>query len=63
MLIIVKGKNRMGKTRSETESNLHKEWGSASLSHEEIDKCRFIERKTGAGWVDKSLIKRVGEIT
>ncbi len=59
MLIIIKGRNRMGKTRSETEANLHKEWGAASLSHEEIDKCRFIEKKTGAGWVDRSLIKRV----
>ena len=52
----------MGKSRSETEANLHKEWGSASLTHEEIDKCRFIEKKTGAGWIDKSLIKNVDKI-
>jgi hypothetical protein len=62
MLIKIKGRNRMGKSRSETEANLHKEWGSASLTHEEIDKCRFIEKKTGAGWVDKELIKNVGRI-
>ncbi len=61
MLIIIKGRNRMGKSRSETEDNLHKEWGSASLSHEEIEKCRFIEKKTGAGWIDRELIKRVGK--
>lgn len=60
MLIIIKNRKcRLGKSRSELETNLYKEWGSASLNHEEIDKCRFIEKKTGAGWVDKSLIEKI----
>ena len=59
MLIKIKGRNKMGKSRSETEANLHKEWGCASLTHEEIDKCRFIEKKTGAGYVNTILIKQV----
>ena len=52
----------MGKSRSETEANLRKEWGSSRLTVEEIDKCRFIEKKTGAGWVDQELIKNVDKI-
>jgi hypothetical protein len=43
--IIIKWKPKHGKSRSEIETNLIKEgWGS-SITPEEIDKCRFLERK------------------
>jgi len=41
--IIIKGKNTIGKTRSEQEVNLRKEWGE-TMSDENLDKCKFIER-------------------
>ncbi len=42
--IIIKGKHNIGKTRSEQEANLRKEWGS-TMSDENLDKCKFLERK------------------
>ncbi len=30
MLIIIKGRSRLGKTRSEIETNLRKEWGTSA---------------------------------
>lgn len=59
MLIIIKGRQRLGRTRSELERNLHKEWGAAALSQEQVDKCRFVEKRTGASWVDSELIDKV----
>lgn len=50
VLIIIKGKHSLGKRRSEVETNLRKEWGTSSLSPEQIDKCEHLERKTGANW-------------
>lgn len=45
MHIIVKGKHdHFGKTRSEQEKNLRKEWGF-TLSDEQLDKLEYIERK------------------
>ncbi len=38
------GNHRLGRTRSEIETNLHKEWGSASWNEEQIDKAKHIER-------------------
>jgi len=40
-------KNRQhifGKTRSEQETNMRKEWGS-TMTDEQLDKCKFMERK------------------
>ena len=34
----------IGKTRSEQEKNLRKEWGS-TLSDEQLDKCKYLEKK------------------
>jgi hypothetical protein len=34
----------MGRTRSEREENMRKEWGS-TMSDENLDKCKFLERK------------------
>jgi hypothetical protein len=59
MLIKISGKNSLGKSRSEFEANLHKEWGSAALTHEQIDKCRFVEKHTGAKFVDSRIIDAV----
>jgi hypothetical protein len=45
--IIIKGKNdhqKFGKTRSEQETNMRKEWGS-TMSDSQLDKLKFLERK------------------
>jgi hypothetical protein len=45
MHIIIKGKHdHVGKTRSEQEENLRKEWGS-SITDEQLDKLKYLERK------------------
>jgi hypothetical protein len=44
MEIIIKGSNSFGKTRSEQEENMRKEWGS-TMSDENLDKLKYIERK------------------
>ena len=45
MQIIVKGKpGNYGKTRSEHEKNLRKEWGS-TMSDAQLDKLQYAERK------------------
>ena len=42
--IIIKNKTKFGYTRSEQEANLRKE-GMRSLSDEQLDKCKFLEKK------------------
>jgi hypothetical protein len=42
--IIIKGKTKFGYTRSEQEQNLRKE-GMVSLSDEQLDRCKFLEKK------------------
>lgn len=51
----------MGKTRSEIEKNLQKEWGSSSLNGEQIEKCEYLEKKIGMnqGMIDTGVINRV----
>ncbi len=41
--IIIKGKTKMGRTRSEIETNLRKEWGS-TLTDEQLHKVKHIEK-------------------
>lgn len=57
-IIIKKGKPR-GRSRSETEKELMKEWRSAGLDEGQIDQCAFLEREAkkqlGA---DKSFFKQ-----
>lgn len=43
MEFIIKGKSRFGRTRSEQEMNLRRE-GMRSLSDEQLDKCRYLEK-------------------
>lgn len=65
--IIIKGKDRhqkLGRTRSEQESNLRKEWGS-TMNDGQLDKLKFAERKvkenTGQskGFIPSHVIDRV----
>lgn len=44
--IIIRGKNKYGKTRSEQESNLRKD-GMKGMSEENWDKCQWVEKKYG----------------
>lgn len=42
--IIIKRKTQMGKTRSESEENLRKEWGP-TMHDGNLDKLKYLERK------------------
>ena len=45
--IIIKGKDRehkLGKTRSQQEENLRKEWGP-TMTDSQLDKLKYLERK------------------
>jgi len=44
MEIIIRGSNSFGKTRSEQEVNMRKEWGS-TMSDERLDKLKHMEKK------------------
>jgi len=47
MYVIIKGKDeqhKFGKTRSQQEENMRKEWGS-TMTDEQLDKLKYIERK------------------
>jgi hypothetical protein len=48
MEFIIKGKAKFGRTRSEQESNLRKE-GMRSLSDEQLDHMKFVEKKVKDG--------------
>ena len=59
MLIKIADRHGLGRSRSEIEANLVKEWGHASLTEEQIDKSRFVEKTTGMKWVDKEIIRTI----
>ena len=42
--IIIKGKTKIGRTRSEQEENLRKEWGS-TMSDENLSKLKYLEKR------------------
>ena len=45
MYIIIKGKHdHFGKTRSEQEMNMRKEWGT-TMTDEQLDKLKYVEKK------------------
>jgi len=44
MEIIIRGKSKFGRTRSEQEQNLRKE-GMSSLSDEQLDRVKFLEKR------------------
>jgi hypothetical protein len=45
MHIIIKGKTQAGRTRSQIETEIRKSGYGASLTDEQLDKTKFIERK------------------
>jgi len=50
--IIIKGKTKIGKIRSEQEENLRKEWG-ATMSDENLSKIKYLEKKAKEEWGSK----------
>jgi hypothetical protein len=44
MEIIIRGKSKFGRTRSEQEQNLRKEWGG-TITDEQLDKMKYLEKK------------------
>jgi len=46
--IIIKGKTKFGHTRSEQEQNLRRD-GMRSLSDEQLDYCKYVEKKVKEG--------------
>jgi hypothetical protein len=44
MANIITSKTKMGRTRSEQEINLRKEWGS-TITDEQLDKMKFVEKR------------------
>jgi hypothetical protein len=46
MYFIIKGKHdHFGKTRSEQETNMRKEWGG-TMTDGQLDKLKYLEKKT-----------------
>ncbi len=45
MEVIIRGKAKFGKTRSEQEMNLRKEWGQ-TVTDEQLDKIKHLEKRT-----------------
>ena len=43
--IIIRKPDSFGKTRSESEKNLRKYWGVSSITDEQLDKLKYLERK------------------
>jgi hypothetical protein len=55
--VIIKKHDSMGKTRSEIEENLFKEWGTRSMSEEKLDKLKWLEKKRKEKWgFDKQFV-------
>lgn len=44
MEIIIKGKVKIGRVRSEHEENMRKEWGG-TITDVQLDKLKYIEKK------------------
>jgi len=62
MEIIVKGKHdHFGKTRSEHEKNMRKEWGH-TMTNEQLDKLKFAEKKYKEGTGSKKNFIRGQDI-
>lgn len=56
--IIIRKPDSFGKTRSEQEGNLRKEGWGKTLTDEQLDKCKFLERKLKEKYgVDKNFLK------
>ena len=58
--IIIRGKNKYGKTRAEQESNLRKD-GFTGMKDENFDKCKWVEKKTGikGGFIRQTDLEQI----
>jgi hypothetical protein len=55
--IIIHRRDEVGKTRSEQERNLRKHWGMQTMSDEQLDKLKYIEKKRKEQWgFDKQFV-------
>lgn len=43
--IIIRKPDSFGKTRSEHEKNLRKEWGTKTMTDSQLDKLKYLEKK------------------
>jgi len=60
-IIIRDRPDRFGKTRSEHERNIRREWGTKTLSDEQLDKCKYLEKRIGRNrsYINQSEIDKV----
>lgn len=60
MNIIIRGKTKYGKTRSEQEENLRKD-GHTGMSDENFDKCKWLEKKAGikSGFTSQNDLEKI----
>ena len=62
--IIIPRNDSFGKTRSEHEENMRKEWGG-TMTDEQLDKCKWIEKRekerngSGKNFIPGHIIDRV----
>ena len=61
MYIIVKNSTKMGRTRSQMEEQLRKEWGP-TITDEQLDKLKFLEKKVDEATGSKDNFVRAGLI-
>lgn len=55
--IIIRGKNKYGKSRAEQEANLRRD-GYAGMKDEHFDKAKWIEKRIGyKGFIPQTVIK------
>jgi hypothetical protein len=53
-------KRRLGNTRSEQHENMAKDgWHGAGLTPEQVDKCKYLEKKKGKKWYS---IREIDEV-
>ena len=58
--IIIRGKNKYGKTRSEQESNLRKD-GFTGMKDDNFDKLKWVEKKLGikGGFIRQTDLEKI----
>jgi hypothetical protein len=52
-------RNLFGRTRSQIEETIKRHGVNHGLTPEQIDKCKYVERKTGKQWPSVEEINRV----
>ena len=58
--IVIKNRPyRFGKTRSEHEKNIRKEWDCKTLTDEQLDKLKYLEKRDNKQVYDQSQIGKV----